>query len=69
MPYINGKYYTQKELDEIKRQQESNETEEFLTSAVVGAVTGSSIVGGIVGGSFTGGLLGDILEGTDDSIF
>ena len=42
---------------------------DFLTSVVIGAVTGSSIIGGLVGGSFLGGLMGDMLEGNDDSNF
>ena len=69
MPYINDKYYTQREIDDIKRESSSGEFESFLISGVIGAVTGSSIVGGLLGGSFTGGLLGDILEGDDDSWF
>jgi len=67
MPTINGKYYTEREVREIKRELDSDEFEKFLVSGVVGAVTGSSIIGGLVGGSFIGGLLGDVLEGDDDS--
>lgn len=45
------------------RKVEENSSEDFLTSAVVSAVTDSAIVGTIVGGSITGALLGDILDG------
>jgi hypothetical protein len=69
MPVVNGKYYSQEELDAIKRQSSSSEFEKFLVSGVVGALTGSSIIGGLVGGSLLGGLVGDLLEGDDDSIF
>ena len=69
MPIINGKYYTEQEVDAIKRQSSSSDFESFLVSGVVGAMTGSSIVGILVGGSILGGLLGDAAEGTDDSIW
>jgi hypothetical protein len=36
---------------------------DFLTSAVIGALTGSAIIGGIVGGSIEGGIVGDLLDG------
>jgi len=68
MPTINGKYYTEREIREIKRELSSDEFDKFLVSGVIGAVTGSTIVGGLLGGSFLGGLVGDLLEGDDDSI-
>ena len=69
MPYIDGKYYTDAEIASIKRASKRTETDSdsFITSAVIGAVTGSTIIGGLVGGSFLGGLVGDVLEGDDDS--
>ena len=69
MPYISGKYYTEREIAEIKQELDAGQFESFLISGVIGAVTGSSIIGGLVGGDFVGGLLGDLLEGDDDSIF
>lgn len=69
MPVINGKYYSQQEVDAIKRKLSSSDFEKFLVSGVIGAAVGSSIVGGLLGGSFLGGLVGDLLEGDDDSIF
>lgn len=70
MPYVNGKFYTQREVDaaeKLAKEKGSDDVEKFLVSAAIGAATGSTIIGGIFGGSFTGGLLGDILEGDDDS--
>jgi hypothetical protein len=70
MPVINGKYYTEEEIDAIKRESKSDEEfEKFLISGVIGAVTGSSLIGGLLGGSLLGGLAGDMLEGDDDSWF
>jgi len=69
MPYIDGKYYTDAEIAAIKRASKRNETDSdsLITSAVIGAGTGSTIIGGLLGGSFLGGLVGDVLEGDDDS--
>lgn len=85
MPYINGKYITDREAEQImdklsseerehfrsalKSDSRSSNSDDFLTSAIIGAVTGSSILGGLIGGSFLGGILGDTLEGTNDSFF
>lgn len=69
MPVINGKYYTEEEVQAIKRQSSSSEFDKFLVSGIIGAVTGSSIIGGLLGGSLLGGLTGDLLEGDDDSWF
>lgn len=41
----------------------SDSSGDFLTSAVVGAVTDSAILGTVVGGSITGAILGDIFDG------
>lgn len=68
MPYVNGKYYTENEISNLKRRLKDDEFEKFLLSGVIGAITGSSLIGGLLGGSFTGGLLGDLVEGTDDSL-
>lgn len=70
MPYLNGKYYTDLEIEAaqiLARENGSDNIEKFLVSAAIGAVTGSTIIGGLVGGSFLGGLLGDAMEGDDDS--
>ena len=69
MPMIKGKYYTDREIREIKRELDDDAFDKFLISGVIGAVTGSAIVGGLLGGSFLGGILGDVFEGTDDSFF
>lgn len=75
MPMINGKYYSEQELADLQRVlQRKNESSSildssFVTSAVVGAVTGSTVIGALVGGNIIGGLLGDMLEGSDDSLF
>lgn len=66
---INGKYYTDREIAEIKRKSTDDEFEKFLVSGVIGFATGSSIIGGLLGGSLLGGLFGDLAEGDDDSIF
>lgn len=58
----NGKY-------EIKHNCEkaglldSKKDDSFLTSAIIGAVTGSAILGGLLGGDIVGGMLGDMLDG------
>lgn len=70
MPYINGKFYTTREVEAAEKlasENGSSDVEKFLTSAAIGAVTGSSIVGGLLGGSLLGGLFGDAIEGDDDS--
>lgn len=69
MPVINGKYYTEQEIEEIKKKTSDKDFEKFLMSGIIGAATGSAVIGGLLGGSFAGGLLGDLFEGTDDSIF
>ena len=63
MPVINGKYYTEDEIDTIKRELDSDAFDKFLISGVIGAVTGSTLLGGLLGGSLLGGLLGDSLDG------
>lgn len=70
MPYINGVYYSDREVEAAKKlaaSKGSSDTDKFLASAAIGAVTGSSVVGALIGGSLLGGLLGDAVEGTDDS--
>lgn len=63
--------YEREELRKHVKSSSSNSSSDgdFLTSAVIGAVTGSSILGGLLGGDMVGGLLGDAFEGTDDSWF
>lgn len=68
--HINGVYYTDEEIEAAvarSKRGSSSKTDELITSAVIGAVTGSTIIGGLLGGSFLGGLAGDLLEGDDDS--
>lgn len=69
MPYINGTYFTQEQINAIKRQSTDDQFEKFLISGAIGFATGSTLVGGLLGGDLIGGLVGDLLEGTDDSIF
>jgi hypothetical protein len=69
MPIINGKFYTDEEVEAIRRQSSSEQFERFLVSGVIGFATGSTIVGAVLGGDIIGALVGDLLEGTDDSIF
>lgn len=69
MPYVNGKYYTESEIERIRERLDSDAFDRFLVSGMIGAVTGSALLGGLFGGSFLGGLLGDSLEGNDDSLF
>lgn len=69
MPTINGKYYTDEEIQAIKDKVSDDEFEEFLTSGMIGALTGSAILGGILGGSYLGGILGDGLFGDDNPFF
>jgi hypothetical protein len=69
MKKINGKWYSDAELEDLKRELGDDKFDKFVTSAVIGAVTGSSLIGGLLGGSLLGGLTGDLLEGDDDSWF
>jgi hypothetical protein len=36
---------------------------DFMTSAVIGAVTDSAFLGGFIGGDMLGGIVGDIIDG------
>lgn len=45
---------------------ESDDDGDFLTSAVIGAVTGSTIIGAVLGGDMLGSFIGDSLFGDDD---
>ncbi len=63
MPFIDGVYYTERELEQHVRRSRSSsgssDVEKLLVSGAVAAVTGSALLGGVVGGSFLGGILGD----------
>lgn len=67
MPYVNGKYYTEREIQEIKSKLDEDQFDKFLISGVIGFATGSALIGGLLGGDLIGGFLGDALQGTDDS--
>lgn len=69
MKYINGKYYTDAEIEAFIKENRDSKIDDVLLSSAIGALTGSAVVGGLIGGSFLGGFLGDVLEGTDDSWF
>jgi len=61
-------YSSYKNLDWYDKEQfvaetSSNNSGDFLTSTVLGAVTDSALVGGLLGGNLIGGLLGDCLDG------
>ena len=51
MPTINGQYYTESEISQIKAKVSEDEFDKFLISGVIGAVTGSALLGGLLGGS------------------
>lgn len=61
--------YSSSDYDSNDNSSASTKSSRFITSAAVGALTGSTIIGGLVGGDFLGGLVGDALEGNDDSLF
>ena len=65
MPTINGKYYTDSEIETIKEKLDDDAFDKFLVSGVIGAVTGSALIGVLIGGDFLGGILGDGLFGDD----
>jgi len=46
-----------------EKREKKDSSGDFLTSAVIGAVTGSAILGGLFGGDMLGGILGDSLDG------
>lgn len=50
---------------DVKGRDESDD-EDFATSMVMGAVTGSSMIGYMAGGSMTGGLIGAASSDTDN---
>ena len=66
MPIINGKYFTEEEIEKIKRELDEDAFDKFLVSGVIGAVTDSAILGGLIGGDLIGGILGDALDGDLD---
>ena len=73
-PYTRHTYHSHSNTpvslsDSRCQSKSSNDSDDFLLSAVVGAATNSSIIGGLVGGDFLGGVVGDILGGSDDSLF
>lgn len=51
------------EQSDYVRESSSGSSGDFLTSAVIGAVTDSALLGGLLGGSMTGGVVGDMLDG------
>lgn len=46
-------------------EKENDDSGDFLTSAVIGAVTDNAIVGGLLGGDMLGGIIGDIFSDGD----
>ena len=67
MKYINGRDFTDAEIEALIEKHKGGKIDDVLLSAAIGAVTGLAVVGGLIGGSFLGGFLGDVLEGTDGS--
>lgn len=47
----------------LRYTKQSADSGDFVTSAVVGAVTGSALLGGLIGGDIVGGVVGDLLDG------
>ena len=67
MPRINGKYYTDREVEEIKQELDEDAFDKFMVSGVIGLATGSALAGGLLGGSLLGGVVGPLLGDDDDS--
>ena len=65
MPTINGKYYTESEIAEIKSKLDEDEFDKFLISGIIGYATGSALLGGLLGGDLLGGIVGDLLDDDD----
>ena len=42
---------------------DEDDSGDFLTSAVIGAVTDSALLGGMLGGDMLGGIVGDLFDG------
>lgn len=63
--FETGKVISESDYDSLPhwKQDEYDETGDFITSAIIGAVTGSAILGGLLGGDIVGGILGDSLDG------
>jgi len=53
LPYSAKSYYMMSDDDDG----------DFLTSAVIGAVTDSALLGGLLGGDIVGGIVGDLFDG------
>lgn len=53
----------ERELKEAKRRKAEEKGEEFVDSAVIGAITNSAVVGTILGGDPVGAILGDLFNG------
>jgi hypothetical protein len=68
MSYCN-KCGNQLGWDETQREHDrrcsggKSSNEKFLTSALIGAATGSALLGGLLGGDMLGGVAGDLLDG------
>ena len=62
MPVINGKYFSDEEIAEIKSKLDEDAFDKFLISGIIGYATGSGLLGGLLGGSLLGGIFGDLLD-------
>ena len=66
-----SEYYTMDRSERLNYRQISTSTNssnnrgsgDFLTSAVIGAATGSALLGGLLGGDMLGGIAGDMFDG------
>lgn len=78
MPYYNGKYLTDNEVEQISNTlfgeelddfrsslTSSNSGSDFVDSALIGGITGSALLGGLIGGDFVGGFIGEELFDDD----
>lgn len=65
MPYCRrcGEYSSRVICSDCRNDDDDNSTDNFVTSAVIGAVTDSALLGGLLGGDLLGGVLGDSLDG------
>ena len=63
MPYCRkcGEYSSRALCSDCREDDDSSS--QFITSAVIGAITDSALLGGLLGGDILGGTLGDMSDG------
>lgn len=60
-----GEYNDEREICDCGTRIRNSGSDDFITSAVIGAVTDSALLGGLIGGDLVGGIVGDLLNGGD----